>query len=617
MECNRDEALRARAIAESKFRAKDIEGAKRLALKAESLYPGLEGIPQMIATLNVHLSAQSMADGDKDWYAVLGVAASADDETVKKQYRRLALLLHPDKNKSVGAESAFKLISEAWSVLSDRSRRLAYDKKRNIKVFKHRPPPPPPPPTMTKTKKESSAGFFGFPRPSPPPPPPPVVPHHNTFWTVCNQCKMQYEYLRVYLNHNLLCPNCHEPFLAVEIPVPTKGGPCSVRSNGFGGGQSYHWGAFPSSTGKYSGSTQPVNPPHATETRKKQATLDSSFSRKRKNLSTASEAEELSTAGAAHETDRSNGSVSDPGKARAGPRQGREILLCDVRSMLLLKAKSLVLKKLEELNSEKERPKQRRKDSKKDEEKDKEDAKEEKEVVAINVPDPDFHDFDSDRSESSFGPDQVWATYDDEDGMPRFYVMVQKVISLKPFEVRLSFLNSKSTAEFGSGVDWVGSGFAKTCGDFRVGRYEVQDTVNIFSHRVQWEKGPRGAIRVVPRTGDIWAIYRNWSPGWNNRTPEEEIYKYDMVEVVEDFGEEGVLVAPLVKVNGFKTVFKRATEAAMRRIPKEETFRFSHQVPSHVLTGVEAENVPKGSFELDPAATPPDLLHIHSNPSGD
>jgi hypothetical protein len=40
--------------------------------------------------------------------------------------------------------------------------------------------------------------------------------------------------------------------------------------------------------------------------------------------------------------------------------------------------------------------------------------------VQIDVPDPDFHDFDKDLTEGAFGNDQVWATYDGEDSVPRF-----------------------------------------------------------------------------------------------------------------------------------------------------------------------------------------------------
>ena len=53
-----------------------------------------------------------------------------DEETVKKQYRKLALTLHPDKNESLRAEGAFKLVSEAWGLLSDKTKRLEYNQNR-------------------------------------------------------------------------------------------------------------------------------------------------------------------------------------------------------------------------------------------------------------------------------------------------------------------------------------------------------------------------------------------------------------------------------------------------------------------------------------------------------
>lgn len=85
-----------------------------------------------------------------------------------------------------------------------------------------------------------------------------------------------------------------------------------------------------------------------------------------------------------------------------------------------------------------------------------------------------------------------------------------------------------------------------------------------------------------------------------------------MVEVLEDYREElGVTVAPLVKVAGFKTVFHQHLDPGeIRRIPKEEMFRFSHHVPSYLLTGQEGPNAPKGCRELDPAATPLELLQV-------
>lgn len=63
----------------------------------------------------------------RDFYAVLGVEKDANDVTIKKAYRSLALSLHPDKNAAPKAEEAFKRVSKAYSALSDRAKRTEYD----------------------------------------------------------------------------------------------------------------------------------------------------------------------------------------------------------------------------------------------------------------------------------------------------------------------------------------------------------------------------------------------------------------------------------------------------------------------------------------------------------
>jgi len=63
----------------------------------------------------------------KDYYKVLGVAKGANDDELKKAYRKLALKYHPDKNKAPGAEEKFKDIGEAYDVLSDPKKRQIYD----------------------------------------------------------------------------------------------------------------------------------------------------------------------------------------------------------------------------------------------------------------------------------------------------------------------------------------------------------------------------------------------------------------------------------------------------------------------------------------------------------
>lgn len=63
----------------------------------------------------------------RDYYEILGVAKGASDTEIKSAYRKLARAHHPDVDKDAGAAERFKEISEAYQVLSDSSKRKAYD----------------------------------------------------------------------------------------------------------------------------------------------------------------------------------------------------------------------------------------------------------------------------------------------------------------------------------------------------------------------------------------------------------------------------------------------------------------------------------------------------------
>ncbi|MEY4981328.1 MAG: hypothetical protein RL174_666 [Actinomycetota bacterium] len=68
---------------------------------------------------------------EKDFYKVLGVAKDVSDAELKKVYRKLSRQYHPDTNPGdAKAEAKFKEISEAYSVLSDKSQRAEYDQIR-------------------------------------------------------------------------------------------------------------------------------------------------------------------------------------------------------------------------------------------------------------------------------------------------------------------------------------------------------------------------------------------------------------------------------------------------------------------------------------------------------
>ncbi|KAF8102901.1 hypothetical protein N665_0190s0019 [Sinapis alba] len=266
MECNKDDAKRAMDIAEKKLSENDYVGAKKFVTKAQNLYPHLDGLNQVSMMIHVYMSAAAnKINGGKesDLYGVLGVDPLADDEALKKQFKKLALLLHPDKNKCKGAEGAFKLVSNAWSILSDKAKRSAYDQRRKLSTRMQQKPPAPsqhnnppgssnvyqkarygvdpnakarsnqtasepqrPPPYAPKPASSSSANQSANTRsnkpaaPSPtyaPGPVPPLNSSKQMFWTMCNGCKTRSECRKdLYLNKTTYCQNCGQTYIATK-----------------------------------------------------------------------------------------------------------------------------------------------------------------------------------------------------------------------------------------------------------------------------------------------------------------------------------------------------------------------------------------------------------------
>jgi molecular chaperone DnaJ len=72
----------------------------------------------------------------QDYYAVLGVPASATQDEIKKSYRKLAAKHHPDKNPNdPKAADTFKAISEAYQTLGDAEKRKQYDEMRRLGAY--------------------------------------------------------------------------------------------------------------------------------------------------------------------------------------------------------------------------------------------------------------------------------------------------------------------------------------------------------------------------------------------------------------------------------------------------------------------------------------------------
>lgn len=80
-----------------------------------------------------------------DYYNILKVNRNASEDDLRRAYRRLAMIWHPDKNPSNKreAEAKFKQISEAYDVLSDPQKRLIYDLYGEEALKSGQVPPPP------------------------------------------------------------------------------------------------------------------------------------------------------------------------------------------------------------------------------------------------------------------------------------------------------------------------------------------------------------------------------------------------------------------------------------------------------------------------------------------
>jgi len=83
----------------------------------------------------------------KDYYALLRISRTASDAEIKQAFRRLAILLHPDKNPHPDAPVAFQEINEAYEVLGDVIKRALYDQMLGNEIsnqeeptFRHRDP---------------------------------------------------------------------------------------------------------------------------------------------------------------------------------------------------------------------------------------------------------------------------------------------------------------------------------------------------------------------------------------------------------------------------------------------------------------------------------------------
>ncbi|CAL1382005.1 unnamed protein product [Linum trigynum] len=661
MECNKEEAVRARELAEKKMQAGDYTGGRRLALKAQQLYPEIESLSQLLVVCDVHLSAANKLNGvDIDWYAILQIEHFSDDAIIRKQYKKLAFSLHPDRNKCPGAEAAFKLIGEANRVLTDSISRSIFDSKCRVV----RPAPPkvaaanhmnknPPSGSTHQPAQPQHVGSQSYPQPP-----------QQTFWTCCTSCKVKFQYYAHFRNRMLRCQNCNQTFVARDV-INIGGQPpgssysnsasqshrfSNVHGHGNVGPQSNGGGSYTFAgvelrptgrkaaairgdskmgeaktnvsngrtgkrcavrkwaAGKHAGASAQKRPSPCKENSGGDDDFVAAPSKRsrEKRLSGFSEKEMKKPSNSGGELNSEHSSGSAPTAADGSKEEA------DKKARRILEAK-LLLKKTSRSQSIQAKEDEAHV-SEKQESNDLDNGNEPESGEEIACPDVQFSDFDKDKSENCFDVNQMWALYDETDSMPRSYAQVKK-ISLPGFKVLITWLDAcPSTKEE---KDWNERGFPVSCGMFGKGDTTVIKHRQMFSHQIHCTRGKdKDTFLIYPKKGETWALFKDWDMKLGSK-PEKHNWpdSFDFVEIVSDFSEEaGIGVAWLVKVEGFVSIFQRVHihKVISVCINPSELQRFSHRIPSRMMTGKEAKGVPPGSFEFDTAALPSSLYSFNT-----
>ncbi|KAF9612315.1 hypothetical protein IFM89_038918 [Coptis chinensis] len=233
--------------------------------------------------------------------------------------------------------------------------------------------------------------------------------------------------------------------------------------------------------------------------------------------------------------------------------------------------------------------------------------------------DSNHYGFGNNRKAELFAVGQIWAAYDEE-RMPRCYARIDKV-GHSPFRLGVTWLKPAPGTD--NEKRWCEAGLPVVCGAFDLKRSNtVVCQPTVFSHlvsrvqRLNFEQ-----VEICPKKGEVWALFKDWRPfDWCSNPQKREGCGHVMVEILVGYSKEAdITVAPLAKVAGFRSVFKRSVDVdggSTFTIPAIYLLRFSHSVPAFRFKDGEIAGVSNGMLELDPLAVPNDLVESMAKPSG-
>ncbi|KAF2539216.1 hypothetical protein F2Q68_00022420 [Brassica cretica] len=409
--------------------------------------------------IDLHQQRYPWEGSDMD-YLYDEVEYNADDNAIKKQYRKFALHLHPDKNKLPGAEAAFKMIGEAQRVLLDKDKRRLHDMIR--KPFKRHAPgvpsyqpqpqqhaPPPRPFYTAPVFNAARSSFTNQAKPQAQAPQPAGFSESRTFWACCAFCHIKHECVKEFLHKQVICPSCGK--LSVAFQTAFQAPPAQPTFS------------------FYQQSKVPAQETAAHKQQPESSVRVSPRKEASKAKSSGSSAEHINGNGKRKkivESDDSEGSYECEEVAATGGQRSRK----SVRSK-------------QKVSYEETLPNGRnRKEKAKDDQVGSSRGSRASDLEILQCADPDFTNFEKLREESSFKAGQIWAMYDDKDKMPRYYANIRKVIRKPNFTLKITWLEHKPDDERAKG--WARRKLPVSVGKYQlVGDDNASETPS-FSHLI-------------------------------------------------------------------------------------------------------------------------------------
>jgi hypothetical protein len=590
MELDREEGERAIRIAIKKLRNKHFSGALKVARQAQRLYPELENLLQLLTICEVYCAAQAKVNRDLDLYAILQVEVTADGTVIRQQYDKLAFYLRSDKNTVPGAEAALKLVSEAYTTLCNQIERSLYDMKRqhasrevaNKATWLS---------GKTHTSKSDMLGCM------------PPYDFKMVFWAICPHCQKMFAYYQ--RNFVARCDGCGKTFFAFKLhqqavlsrylstaPNNSPIQPCQqhgrnmdsmvhatqtdelirgdessdgdrmgcyseTRSNvvqisavhqtrlpSFSADNSTTGSMTPDPLDLNSIATQNLSKEDASVVMNTAVPFSLKISGKRKQDDGTDNSYNRNSCD--NKRQRKSNSLSDAISSGDKMFDGN-VAGTDNKSEGYVSSE---VDNQEERSAAHDGSQQEHKNETTDI------GNQMSGSPTITYECPDCFDFGELRDINNIAVNQIWAIYDDHDFLPRVYAQINHV-NASNLEVQLTWLvhNSMNAHE----VNRAHEEFPVACGNFCLGEtFVLQDPSMYFSHTVSWTKGKnRTSFYIHPNKGEIWALYKELDMLQTSEAGKHQSCNYDAVEVSDICMNNDVIVSPLIRIEGFVSLFAK------------------------------------------------------------